>query len=148
MLNKFGLALAGVALMGATVATDVTPVEPAQAIALANAAPKGQAIGLFKMKIAAVGTSKKITFLNSNADYRSEGNLTFSLSQSSAAYLAQKAGVANVSALVGREIIVAGRIEKRQIVNVGADGRQIGHNRWAYSVRIDKPDQLVSISAQ
>lgn len=148
MLSKVGLVLAGVALMGATVATDAVPIEPAQAIALVNAAPKGQAIGLFKMKIAAVGASKKVVFLNSNADYRSEGNLTFSLSQTTAAYLAQKAGVADVSALVGREITVAGRIEKRRIVNVGADGRQIGHNRWAYAVRIDKPDQLVSISAR
>lgn len=147
MLKAAAVLIGGFALIGATVPLDAPPADPAAAIALAAKAKNGQATGLFRMKVAAVGQSKKITFLNSNADYRSEGNVTFSLSQAAARQLAEKTGLGDLRGLVGRDIVVAGRIERRAIVKLGADGRQIGINRYGYSVRVDKPEQLVSISA-
>lgn len=146
MLRIAGIVAAAVILTGAAVPLDTPPVEPAAAIALADSAPRGEALGVFRMRVAAVGKSRKVTFLNSNADYRSEGNVTFSLSEASARALTTKAGVSTAQALVGHTVTVAGRIEKRQIVNVSADGRMTRHNRWGYSVRIDKPGQIVSIS--
>ena len=140
-------AVAGLALAGATVPLDTAPHDPAAAIVLADAAPVAGKVGLFRMTVAAVGHHGKITFLNSHADYRALGNVTFSLSQTAARHLAERLGGIEHAALVGRTIVVAGRIERRPVVNVGASGQTLSFNRWAYSVRVSKPDQLVTVSA-
>jgi hypothetical protein len=140
------IALCGLALVAATMPVDAPPVDPAGAIALADQARKGEAAGLFRMTVAAVGDGRIVVYLNSNADYRSAGNLTFTLSKSVAQELLRRSVLADKEALIGRTVVVAGRIEKRPIVNVGADGRTMGFNRWGYSVRITKSNQLVSIS--
>ena len=141
------LALAGLALIAATVPTDTPPLDPAAAISLADSTPQAGAVGLFRMTVAAVGKSRKITFLNSNADYRSAGNVTFSLSEDAARHLTERLGGTEPAALVGRTIVVAGRIERRPVVNVNAAGKSLGFNRWSYNVRVSKPGQLVSITA-
>lgn len=147
MLKTAAVLFAGLALAGATVPLDAPPLDPAAAIAKAEQARDGQVIGLFRMQVAAVGKSGKITFLNSNADYRSAGNLTFSLSEAAVVRLVSASGMPNAEAIRGRVVVVAGRVERRAIVNVKADGKTMGFNRWSYSVRVSKPEQLVSISA-
>ena len=139
--------VAGLTLVGATIPVDSAPLDPAAAISVADKAPQAGTAGLFRMTVAAVGQSRKITFLNSSSDYRSEGNVTFSLSEAAATYLTSRLGGIAPAAIVGRTIIVAGRIERRPVVNVAATGRSLGFNRWSYSVRVSKPDQFVSITA-
>lgn len=147
MIKAWVALLAGAALGGATVSTDAPPLDPPQAIKLADESPKGEAVGLFRMTVAAVGNARRVTFLNSMPDYRAAGNVTFSLSSSAVKVLAERSGVSDPQSLVGRTVVVAGRIERRPVVNVGASKQVLGFNRWSYAVRVSKPSQLVSITA-
>ena len=147
-MKRWAALLAGVALCGATVPTNSAPIDPAQAVRIADESATGETVGLFRMTVAAVGSSRKITFLNSMRDYRAAGNVSFSLSQSALRALAERSGAADPQTLVGRTVVVAGRLLRSPIVNVGADNRTLGFNRWSYTVRVSRPQQLVSITAK
>ena len=139
--------LAGALLGGAAVPTNSPPIDPPQAIRLADDSASGEAVGLFRMRVAAVGHSRKISYLNSKPDYRAAGNVTFSLSQSAMRTLSDRIGTSDPQSLIGRTVVVAGRIERRPIVNLGASNQVLNFNRWGYGVRVTKSQQLVSITA-
>ena len=139
--------LAGALLGGATDPTNSPPIDPPQAIRLADDSPSGVAVGFFRMTVAAVGQSRKIYFLNSKPDYRAAGNVTFSLSQSAMRALSDRIGSSDPQSLIGRTVVVPGRIERRPILNVSANNQVLGFNRWGYGVRVTKSQQLVSITA-
>ena len=139
--------LVGALLGGATVPTNSSPIDPPEAIRIADESPRREAVGLFRMTVASVGHSRKITFLNSRSEYRAPGNVSFSLSQSAMRALAERSGTPDPQSLVGRTVVVAGRMERHPIVNVGANNQVLGFNRWGYGVRVTKPRQLVSITA-
>ena len=120
-----------------------SPFLPAQAIAAVERSARG-AKGKFEMVVAATGKNSRATFLNSNPDYRSPGNVTFSLSPAVAAILTKRLGGAPEERLRGKRIVVSGIMEKRPIVNLRY-GREHSFNRFSYGVRISRLTQIVSI---
>lgn len=119
------------------------PLLPAQAIHAVDRSARG-VDGTFEMVIAATGKNSGATFLNSNPDYRSPGNVTFSLSPAAAAILAKRLGGPPEERLRGKRIVVRGIMEKRPIVNL-LYGREHSFNRFSYGVRISRLAQIVSI---
>ena len=120
-----------------------SPMSPAEAIAAVERSARG-AKGKFEMVVAATGKNSRATFLNSNPDYRSPGNVTFSLSPAVAAILTKRLGGAPEERLRGKRIVVSGIMEKRPIVNLRY-GREHSFNRFSYGVRISRLTQIVSI---
>lgn len=118
-------------------------LEPSQAIAAADAAPKGRH-GRFVMTVLATGKERKATYLNSSEDYRSPDNVTFRLAPNVAGVLTRRYGSPAEQFLKGKRVTVQGIVERRMIVNTEY-GRAKSFNRWAHEVYVRLPSQIIAI---
>jgi hypothetical protein len=140
-----GLALAGCASPGARSGLESGPgtdpvgtvLQPLEAIALAaEAAPQGVE-GVFAITVRAVGSQGGKVYLNSELDYRDPRCLTIALTPTAAAQLRETLGPDLRTALIGREIRVRGRAE-RKTVHFTAGGMPTG--KYYYQVHVDVDD--------
>lgn len=139
------LALAGPGAAMAA-AENAPPLDPPAMIARADADPRRDHEGTYRMTVKAAAKPGVITFLNSDPDYRAPGNVTFSLSAPVTSALAKRLNGPVTERMVGRTIVVKGILRRVAIVNA-INQRAHDFNRWAYQVRIDRVDQIVSIDA-
>ena len=120
-----------------------SPLTPAEAIAAVDSSSRGVR-GRFEMIVAATGKNDKASFLNSNPDYRSPGNVTFSMSHAVAAALKKRFGAPPEEYLRGKRVVVDGIMERNPIVNV-LHGRVRSFNRLSYTLQIRQVAQIVAI---
>lgn len=118
-----------------------TVLEPLEAIALAaEAAPKGVE-GVFAITVRAVGSQGGRVYLNSELDYRDPRCLTIALTPSAAAELRETLGPDLRAALIGREIRVRGRAE-RKTIHFTAGGIPTGKYYFQTHVDVDDAEQI------
>ena len=111
----------------------------------ADAAPAGVA-GDFGFHIEAVGTDRSTwLFLNSEADYRDQRNLTLAVAPTVQATLRQRYGADLQAALKGRQILVRG-IARRVRIDFTINGQPSGKFYYQTHVRVTDPRQIVTIN--
>jgi hypothetical protein len=133
-----------IAALSAATSSAPTPKGPAEAIEIADRATSNGVKGRYEMVVAATGKNGKATFLNSLPDYRSPGNVTFSLSPPAAVSLKKRYGEPPERYLLGKRIVVDGIVLKTPIANLFS-GRPRSFNRFSYTVQIQRVAQIVSI---
>lgn len=116
-------------------------LEPTEAIVLAaEAAPQGVE-GVFAITVRAVGSQGDRVYLNSELDYRDPRCLTIALTPSAAAELRETLGPDLRAALIGREIRVRGRAE-RKTIHFTAGGIPTGKYYFQTHVDVDAAAQI------
>lgn len=133
--------LLGLMLAATGAAVDVTPKDPAEAIALADAHPERSTRGVYRMTVAAAERNPKALYLNSSTDYRAPDDMTFRLTSSAARTLEKRLGAKPEVALIGRTVTVRGDIRAVPIVNTFG-GRPRSFNRYQHSVLVHDASQL------
>ena len=110
-------------------------LQPAQAIQLAaDAAPRGAA-GTFSMQVNAIGHQDGATYLNSEADYRDQRNLTVALSPAAARDLELRLGEPLAVALQRKRILVQGEA-RRVRIDFTTAGQPTGKYYYQTHVRV------------
>lgn len=116
-------------------------LQPAQAIQLAaDAAPRG-AIGTFSMQVNAIGHQDDATYLNSEADYRDQRNLTVALTPVAAQQLELRLGEPLAVALEHKRILVRGAATRVRIDFTTA-GQPTGKYYYQTHVRVTDAVQI------
>lgn len=116
---------------------------PAEAISLAKSAPAGRS-GRYEMVVVSTGKTPNGVFLNSTADYRGDDNLTFRVRPIVAAILAKRYGAPLERYLIGKHIVVEGKVVERPIANT-LYGQARSLNRFQHEVDVDRVAQLISL---
>lgn len=133
----------------AALATSPAMADTAQAIgsraAIAKSDKTGRDIvGRFEMVVAATGKATTAVYLNSDADYRAPGDVTFRLAPYVARAVLKRYGGTSERWFVGKRIVVDGTLRREPIVNT-AYGRVVSANRWQHVVRVLFARQIVSV---
>lgn len=97
------------------------------------------------MTVMAAEKTGRATFLNSTEDYRRPDNVTFSLSPRVAKVLQERLGAPPENYLIGKRVIVEGRIQRRPVVNLRY-GKVHSFNRFQHTVEIDATRQILDVS--
>jgi hypothetical protein len=117
-------------------------LSPKQAVMMAaEAAPKG-VDGVFELEVRGSGRDRFRTYLNSEADYRDQRNLTIALSPAAVEALRQRLGADPADALRGRRIIVTGTAERVRIDFTG-NGMPTGKYYYQTHVRVTGAVQIM-----
>lgn len=115
---------------------------PEQAVMLAaHAAPDG-APGTFAMVVRATAATQGRYYLNSEADYRDQRNLTLVLSPRAWGQLAHRLGGDTLEALEGRAIVVRGTAMRTRINFFFEDGRPSGKYYYQTQLRVSDAAQI------
>jgi hypothetical protein len=118
-----------------------TVLEATEAIRLAaEAAPQGVE-GVFAITVRAVGSQGDRVYLNSELDYRDPRCLTIALTPTAATTLRDRLGPDLRAALIGREIRVRGRAE-RKTIHFTANGVPTGKYYFQIHVDVDNVAQI------
>lgn len=141
-MKSLALSCLSLALLAAAPAAAPKPVGPAGLVALLDARAAEPGVqGRYEMRVATAHKSPRATYLNSEADYRAAGNVSFALSPAAAAALAKRLGAEPEVALKGKHIVVDG-LARRRAFPAGAPGQAA---RVSYDVRVDDAAQVVAI---
>ena len=116
-------------------------LSPREAIFGAAAEPRTGLSGTFVMTVGAVGRGGAV-YLNSEADYRDQRNLTVRLEPSAAAELEARLGTTLEDALRGRQIVVVDAIARRTRIDFLIDGQPSGKYYYQTHVRVPDASQL------
>ncbi|SEM27072.1 hypothetical protein SAMN05428989_3576 [Pseudoxanthomonas sp. GM95] len=117
-------------------------IAPRQAIErAADAAPK-VVTGTFAMPVRATGMQHGITFLNSEADYRDQRNLTIAITPMAAQALEDRFDAPLSKALVGKDIVVKGAARRVKIYFIDDDGKATDKYYYQTHVQVTAADQL------
>ena len=139
------------ALVGITLGGCITPrdridsqpgaILPAEAIQrAANAAPEAVP-GLFWLKVKATGSERGKVFLNSEADYRDQRNVSVVISPEAAKALTEKLGENVESAYMGKSILVRGAA-RRVTIYFSVNGKQTNKYYYQTHVYVTKANQI------
>ena len=110
-------------------------IDPSSAVQLAAAAPRDGVTGVFALTVRAVGRDGHGVYLNSEADYHDQRNLTVALAPSVAVQLEERLGGTLEQRLRGRAIQVSGTARRTKIVFL-ADGKPTGKYYYQTHVRV------------
>lgn len=117
-------------------------ISPREAIvAAADAAPRGVP-GIFAIHVAGTGRIDGRVFLNSEADYRDQRNLTIAIAPPAAQALAQRHGAAPDAFFRGRNIEVRGAARRERIDFTDDRHRPTGLYYYQTHVAVTDPDQI------
>ncbi len=136
-----GMALLLVSLLASGCATtSMAPgngrqwIEPVQAVQrAADAAPDG-VHGVFVLQVRGTGVQNGFVYLNSEADYRDQRNLTIAIAPAAARQLADQFGGDPLAVLMGKHILVNGTAVRTRI-DFLANGRVTGKYYYQTHVR-------------
>lgn len=117
------------------------PFTPMQAVMMAaEAAPKG-VDGVFELEVRGSGRDRFASYLNSEADYRDQRNLTIALSPAATQGLRGRLGADPVDALRGRRILVTGTARRVRVDFLG-NGVPTGKYYYQTHVVVDDAAQI------
>ena len=114
---------------------------PREAIFGAAGEPRTGLSGTFAMTVRTVGRGGAV-YLNSEADYRDQRNLTVRLEPPAAAGLEARLGEPLEEALRGRKIVVVDAIARRTRIDFLIDGQPSGEYYYQTHVRVPDASQL------
>lgn len=115
-------------------------IEPVDAVRAANEDPGNGVRGEFIVTVRATGAELGRVFLNSEADYRDQRNLTVNLSAVIVPELEQRLGVP-LADLRNRRLVVRG-IARRVRIDFISEGRPSGKYYYQTHVRVDDARQI------
>lgn len=119
-------------------------LSPSEAIVLSQEPSNHGRSGRFEMTVRAAERTKDATFLNSTADYRAPDNVTFRLAPRVATALGKRLGAAVETHLIGKRIVLYGRIQRVPIYNTSK--RDVtSFNRIQHMVYVDGSKQIISV---
>jgi hypothetical protein len=136
---RTGTTIAALALaLGQPVALaqTATPLDPAQAIAAAASASKGEVEGVFEFQVASTGASGFNVYLNSAADYRDPANLSAELHPGALAVLRKALGGEPEDLLKGKRVRVTGTARRVPIP------RRDSTPYYQTRIDVDRDDQI------
>lgn len=117
-----------------------TWIDPSMAVQLAAAAQGRQVEGVFAFRVRAADFADRL-FLNSEADYRDQRNLTVAIDAPAAAAWLQQLGLEDAGQLVGRRVQVQGGARRVRIdFTIGT--RPSGKYYYQTQVWVSDPAQL------
>ena len=116
-------------------------ITPERAVLLAaTAAPAGYG-GVFAVRVQAVGTQNGNIYLNSEADYRDQRNLSVAITPSAAKELTARLGAPPNVALYGKRILVKG-LASRVTIYFIADGKPTDKYYYQTHVHVSDANQI------
>nr|WP_235889000.1 hypothetical protein [Glacieibacterium frigidum] len=134
------LAIAGALLVAGCATTPRQALTPMQAVfAAANAAPHATS-GVFEFKVRATGRDGDRLYLNSEADYRDQRNLSIAILPDAQGELEQRYGPL-AKGLIGRTISVRGAA-RRVRINFTDGGAPTGKYYYQTHVVVGTPSQI------
>ena len=142
-----GLALIVVSLLASGCATTSTApdahqwIVPVQAVQLAADAAPGGVRGVFTLQVRGTGTQNGFVYLNSEADYRDQRNLTIALAPAVTRQLAGQLGGDPMVVLKDKHILVNGAAVRTRI-DFLADGKVTDKYYYQTHVRVADPRQI------
>ena len=136
------IALIGLVMATVTAASAAGPLNPAEAIALAEAHSNRGTTGVFQMKVAAAERRPNALYLNSVADYRSPDDVTFNITPIVAKMLEKRLGSKPETALIGKNVTVRGELKLLPVADMLA-GRPHSLNRYQHTVFVRDASQIV-----
>ena len=111
-----------------------TLIKPTQAIERAAAVPDKGITGVFTLTVRRTGKVGHMYFLDSEADYRDQRNLSIAVSQEAAKDLQEQLGASFETAFMGKQILVAGTAKRVKIEFV-VHGQPTG--KYYYQTHVD-----------
>ncbi|WP_394002653.1 hypothetical protein ACF3M1_16955 [Luteimonas sp. WGS1318] len=126
---------------GGTSSDQARWLQPAQAIQLAADAAPRDVPGLFSMQVQATGEQGGEIYLNSEADYRDQRNLTVALTPAAAQQLALRLGEPLAVALDRKRILVRGSA-RRVRIDFTTAGQPTGKYYYQTHVRVTDAAQI------
>lgn len=120
------------------------PLDPAQAIARAEAAPRRQPKLDCAMVVVSTQRTAKGVYLHSTDDYRRPDDLTVLVAYPLADRLGKQLGAPIEDALKGKRIVVRGPVASMPIVNSFAQ-RAESFNRVQHRMLVRTPNQVLSL---
>jgi hypothetical protein len=136
------LSSAGCASGGQAPAAQAGRIAPREAIvAAADAAPR-RVFGTFAMHVNATGRVGGRVFLNSEADYRDQRNLTVAIRPHTADVLTRRNGAPPERFYRGRDIEIRGAAQRTRILIIGDNGRPTGLYYYQTHVVVTDADQI------
>ena len=134
-MMRIALSIAALAFASPAIA-QTAAMSPAQAIAAAAAAPGGEVKGTVEFAVVSTGENGFNAYLNSDADYRSPGNVSAELHSEATNAMTASFGGHPVDTLKGKRIRVTGII--RRVAIPTRDGGSYYQTR----IEIDTPSQI------
>ena len=116
---------------------------PQAVMAAADAAPRGVA-GTFRILVNRAEAVGPRLFLNSEKDYRDQRNLSVAIQPEALPLLRKRLGPDLRSALIGREIRVAG-VARRTRIDFTNNGRPTGKYYFQTHVTVSSADQITIV---
>ena len=140
------LALTGLLLNNSALAAPHSKaLKPHAAILLADFEPDIGHHRQFTMVVASAGVKDWKVYLDSQADYRAQDNLAFTLMPNVAPAIEAKMGTPLPEVMIGHRVTVDGVLRRIPIVDKDYVGF-VRFNRWGYEVLIDRMSQIKRIS--
>jgi hypothetical protein len=131
-------------LLAGPIRTAAAPLDPAQAIARAAAAPRRQPKLDCAFTVVSTQRTAKGVYLHSTDDYRRPDDLTVLVAFPLANRLSKQIGAPIEDALKGKRIVVRGPVQSRTIVN-NFSQRAESFNRVQHEMLVSTPEQVLSL---
>jgi hypothetical protein len=138
----FMVVLASLSIAAAGPAQEPARMGPREAIVVAADAAPRVVPGVFAMRVAATGRIGPRVYLNSEADYRDQRNLTIAIEPWAARQLARRYRGAPERALRGHAIEVRGAAHRQRIDFIVDFRRPTGLYYYQTHVTVTDPDQI------
>lgn len=132
-------------LMSPVAAKDAQVMGVAEMNAAAPSLTTNGRSGRYAITVASTGHSDKATFLNSTDDYKSAGNITFSIAPIVVNTLTKRYSASPEEYFKGKTVTVDGILRREPIV-ASFSGRAHHFERYQLTVRIEQASQIVAIS--
>ncbi|MGB8636328.1 MAG: hypothetical protein WCD36_13775 [Rhodanobacteraceae bacterium] len=116
-------------------------IEPVDAIRAANNDPAYGVRGTFVLAVKAIGHKNGKTFLDSEADYRDQRNLSIAIPDAVASDLADRLGT-SIASLKGQTILVKGVARRIRIEFFDSQGRDSGKYYYQTHVGVTSASQV------
>lgn len=114
---------------------------PESAVILAARAAPDVIQGTFAMTVRATGTRNQLAFLNSEAEYQDQRNLTVVLEAGALVDLNRRMGGDALAKLKGHDILVHGEAARTRI-DLSCRGRPTGKYYYQTQIRVTQADQI------
>lgn len=115
---------------------------PQQVISMAAEAAPQSVFASVAMQVRAVGTQKDVTYLNSEADYRDQRNVSIAIAPAAREKVEAVFGGDLEKIAVGKKIVVTGRAQRMKIRFFDNDGKPTDKYYYQTHVSVSDPAQI------
>ena len=120
--------------------SDASHITPEQAVLQAAAAAPRYVAGVFEMEVKTTGTQNGVVYLNSEADYRDQRNLTIAISPQAVSRFSAS-GIDPLQAFTGKRVLVKGAAS-RVTIFMFMDNKKSDKYYYQTHVAVLDPQQI------